>query len=204
MKLNLGIRRRLAPLLDNEVRKIALANSLLFTLPGSPILYYGDEIGMGDNIWMDDRNGVRTAMQWETGATSGFSEAKPDDLYASIIGDEAYGSHRVNVKSQRESADSLWNTIRHMISVRKNHREFSRGDFKWIDLQNEHVASYQRKYEAGTTLAIHNLSDTKQMVSLEIKKSVHDLTDLLTEKSFKANDGRLELELEPYQYLWLK
>jgi glycosidase len=91
-----------------------------------------------------------------------------------------------------------------MISVRKNHREFSRGDFKWIDLQNEHVASYQRKYEAGTTLAIHNLSDTKQMVSLEIKKSVHDLTDLLTEKSFKANDGRLELELEPYQYLWLK
>src|SRR5215217_3186213 len=139
MKLNLGIRRRLAPLLDNDVRKIALANSLLFTLPGSPILYYGDEIGMGDNIWMDDRNGVRTAMQWETGRTAGFSEAEPDSLYAPIISDEVYGPQRVNASSQRKAADSLWNTIRHMISVRRNHREFGHGTFEWANIQNDHV-----------------------------------------------------------------
>jgi maltose alpha-D-glucosyltransferase/alpha-amylase len=203
MKLNLGIRRRLAPLLDNDPRKIALANSLLFTLPGSPILYYGDEIGMGDNIWMNDRNGVRTAMLWEAGTTAGFSDAKPESLYAPIISDEVYGPQRVNVQSQRESADSLWNVIRHMVSVRKNHREFGRGDFKWMELQNEHIVAYQRTYEGRATLGVHNLSNTRQTVSFEIEKSVNSLTDLLTEKSFAANSGRLELELEPYQYLWL-
>jgi len=204
MKLNLGIRRRLAPLLDNDPRKIALANSLLFTLPGSPILYYGDEIGMGDNIWMNDRNGVRTAMQWEAGTTAGFSAAKADSFYAPLINDEVYGPQRVNVRIQRESADSLWNTIRHMVSVRKNQREFGRGDFKWMDPQNDHVAAYQRKSEDQSTLAIHNLSNARQTVSFEIEKSVNSLTDLLTEKSFTANLGRFELELEPYQYLWLK
>ena len=106
MRLNLGIRRRLAPLLDNDERKIRLAYSLLFTLPGSPILYYGDEIGMGDNIWLDDRNGVRTPMQWETGPTAGFSEAPVQSLYAPVIDDDAYGPAQVNVKSQRADPNS--------------------------------------------------------------------------------------------------
>jgi maltose alpha-D-glucosyltransferase/alpha-amylase len=110
MRLNLGIRRRLAPLLDNDQRKIRLAHSLLFTLPGSPILYYGDEIGMGDNIWLEDRNGVRTPMQWEAGATAGFSEAPIDFFYAPVINDDVYGPARVNVKAQQASPDSLLNT----------------------------------------------------------------------------------------------
>ena len=203
MKLNLGIRRRLAPLLDNDTRKIALANSLLFTLPGSPILYYGDEIGMGDNIWMNDRNGVRTAMQWEPGVTAGFSEVKPESLYAPIISDEVYGPQHVNVKKQREVSDSLWQMIRHMLAVRKNHREFGHGTFEWLNLNNDHVFAYQRTYEDANTLAIHNLSDARQSVSIEIKKSVKDLTDLLTEKAFPVNNGGFELELQPYQFLWL-
>ena len=190
--------------MDNDPRKVALANSLVFTLPGSPILYYGDEIGMGDNIWMNDRNGVRTAMQWEAGTTAGFSNAKAESLYAPVISDKVYGPGSVNVLSQREAADSLWNTIRHMISVRKNHREFGRGDFQWMDLSNDHVFAYQRTHQDAATLAIHNLSDARQTVSFEIEKPVKQLTDLLTEKSFAPTDGRLELELEPYQYLWLK
>jgi maltose alpha-D-glucosyltransferase/alpha-amylase len=156
MKLNLGIRRRLAPLLENDRRKIELANSLLFTLPGSPIIYYGDEIGMGDNIWLEDRNGVRTPMQWSSGLNAGFSEADPDSLYAPVIEDEVYALNRVNVETERMNSDSLWNTIRHMIAVRKKQPEFGRGDFEWVDLQNSSIAAYRRMYHGNSILAIHN------------------------------------------------
>jgi maltose alpha-D-glucosyltransferase/alpha-amylase len=105
MRLNLGIRRRLAPLLDNDRRKIELANSLLFTMPGSPVVYYGDEIGMGDNIHLFDRNGVRTPMQWNAGLNAGFSTANPLQLYSPVIDNPIYGSEQVNVVSQREDPD---------------------------------------------------------------------------------------------------
>ena len=200
MKLNLGIRRRLAPLLDNDHRKIELAYSLLFTLPGSPILYYGDEIGMGDNIWLEDRNGVRTPMQWETGPTVGFSRAPIDSLYAPAIDDEVFNAQRVNVQSQRTKPDSLWNTIRHMIAVRKEHLEFGRGDFEWMNFLNPHIAAYKRTYHGESVIALHNLSDSKQSLFWEIKKSANPLTDLLTVQNFKANS----FELAPYQFLWLK
>lgn len=200
MKQNLGIRRRLTPLLDNDRRKIELAYSLLFTLPGSPILYYGDEIGMGDNIWLEDRNGVRTPMQWEAASTAGFSQAPADTLYSPVIDDENYSPKRVNVEAQRADSDSLWNAIRHMIAVRKEYSEFGRGSFEWVDFQNPHVAAFRRTYQRESTIAIHNLSDSSQSLSLKTKKSANMLTDLLTKKSIDFT----KVELAPYQFLWLK
>jgi maltose alpha-D-glucosyltransferase / alpha-amylase len=204
MKLNLGIRRRLAPLLDNDRRKIELAHSLLFTLPGSPILYYGDEIGMGDNIWLEDRNGVRTPMQWNSESGAGFSEAPLEALYTSIIADEVYGPARVNVDSQRRDPNSMWHTIRHMLAIRKQYHAFGRGEFEWLDCQNDKVAVFQRTYDGETILAIHNLSDEEQSVSLKIKKTAKSPTDLLTQKELLSGEGSSNVELAPYQYLWLK
>jgi glycosidase len=204
MRLNLGIRRRLAPLLDNDERKVRLAHSLLFTLPGSPILYYGDEIGMGDNIWLEDRNGVRTPMQWQAGPTAGFSEAGPEALYAPVIDDPLYGASRINVESQRRDPVSLLNVIRQMIAVKKEHRAFGRGDFEWIDFDNSAVAAFLRRHGKDTILAIHNLSDTPQKLSYASKRPVTFLTDLLTQTEFLPQMEQFEIELAAYQYLWLK
>ncbi len=204
MRLNLGIRRRLAPLLDNDERKIQLAYSLLFTLPGSPILYYGDEIGMGDNIWLEDRNGVRTPMQWEPGPTAGFSEAPLSALYAPVIDNDIYAPARVNVKSERADPNSLLNIIRHMIAIRRQHQTFGWGTFEWIDLQNDALAAFRRTHHNETILAIHNLSDANQKISYSMKKPVNSLTDLLSQKQFAPVNGNVEIELMPYQYLWLK
>jgi len=204
MRLNLGIRRRLAPLLDNDRRKIELAHSLLFSLPGSPILYYGDEIGMGDNIWLPDRNGVRTPMQWNAEPDAGFSVASIQSLYAPIINDDFHGPAQINVESQRRDSNSLWNTLRHMIATRKEHQAFGRGEFEWIDIENNRIAGFQRTFEGETILAIHNLSDSEQRIVLETKGPVKSLTDLLSQQDFVSNEGAIEMTLAPYQYLWLK
>jgi maltose alpha-D-glucosyltransferase / alpha-amylase len=204
MRLNLGIRRRLAPLLDNDRRKIELAYSLLLTLPGSPVLYYGDEIGMGDNVWLEDRNGVRTVMQWEAIPSAGFSEAPADAVYATVIENEAYSPSRVNVESQRADPGSLWNAIRHMIATRKNHPEFGWGEFKWAGIENKHIAAFERTVQDETVLVVHNLSNSFQSVSYEIKKPAEKLADLLTDTQFLVKDGGVEFEIAPYQFLWLK
>jgi maltose alpha-D-glucosyltransferase/alpha-amylase len=204
MRLNLGIRRRLAPLLDNDRRKIKLAHSLLLSLPGSPILYYGDEIGMGDNIWLPDRNGVRTPMQWTAEPDAGFSDASIQSLYAPLISDGTYGPAQINVESQRRDPNSLWNTLHHMIATRKEHRAFGRGEFEWIDLENNRIAGFQRSFEAEAILAIHNLSESEQRIVLKTKEPVKSLTDLLSQKVFVSKNGAFELALAPYQYLWLK
>ena len=204
MRLNLGIRRRLAPLLDNDERKIRLAYSLLFTLPGSPILYYGDEIGMGDNIWLEDRNGVRTPMQWEPDETAGFSEAKPESLYAPVISSDLYSPGRVSVEAQRTNPNSLLHAIRLMIAIRKQHPAFGRGNFEWIDVGSENIAAFQRTYNDEIILSIHNLSDHKHKIKYETKKSVKSMTDLLTQEKYVPDQNYLELEVLPYQYLWLK
>ncbi len=135
MRLNLGIRRRLAPLLDDDRRKIELANSLLFTLPGSSILYYGDEIGMGDNIWLPDRNGVRTPMQWTSAVNAGFSSAAPKSLYLPLIDNSVYGPAHINVADERAHPDSLLNRLRRLIAVRKQHPAFGRGSFTWVECE---------------------------------------------------------------------
>jgi maltose alpha-D-glucosyltransferase/alpha-amylase len=121
MRLNLGIRRRLAPLLDNDRRKIEVANAILFSLPGAPIIYYGDEIGMGDNIWLFDRNGVRTPMQWAADPGAGFSQTEPAEFWAPLIDDEVYGYQQINVAAQMADPDSLFHTMKRFITVRKAH-----------------------------------------------------------------------------------
>src|SRR5512138_2955004 len=140
MRLNLGIRRRLAPLLDNDERKIQLAYSLLFTLPGSPILYYGDEIGMGDDIWLDDRNGVRTPMQWSKGPNAGFSAAPPEKLYAPMIDTPPYDPTRINVEDELKDPDSWLSFTRKLIALNQAHLAFGQGDFNWAPCENKAIA----------------------------------------------------------------
>ena len=204
MRLNLGIRRRLAPLLDNDRRKIELAHSLLFTLPGSPIIYYGDEVGMGDNIWLPDRNGVRTPMQWRDETNAGFSDAPSQSLYAPLIEGQPYGFERTNVQAQQQDSNSLWNAIRHMIAIRKEHPVFSRGDFEWIEFENKRIAGFRRTFGGERILGIHNLDDSEQSLFLKAEESVNVLTDLLSGISFSSNHGGFEFILAPYQFLWLK
>ncbi len=203
MRLNLGIRRRLAPLLDNDQRKIKLINSLLFTLPGSPIIYYGDEIGMGDNIWLPDRNGVRTPMQWTAGPNAGFSDAPASSLYSPVIEGEPFGPSRVNVAAEQADPSSLWGAMRHMLHVRKDHQAFGRGDLTWLEAGNDHIAAFRRAYRDSQILAIHNLADATTAFSCAMDEMT-PLSDLLTGRVFAPSENHLKLELAPYEYLWLK
>lgn len=206
MRLNLGIRRRLAPLLDNDRRKIELANSLLFTLPGSPIIYYGDEIGMGDNIWLPDRNGVRTPMQWDEGLNAGFSKADPGYLYSPLIDRIPYESKRVNVSSQRSNPNSLLNLIRKMIAVRKQHLALGLGTCEWVECDLKSVAAYLRAYQGEEILIVNNLSARSQICGIQLPgERSNSPKDLLSGSSLNESRGNLlTLSLDPYQYLWLK
>jgi maltose alpha-D-glucosyltransferase/alpha-amylase len=207
MRLNLGIRRRLAPLLDNDRRKIELAYSLLFTLPGSPIIYYGDEIGMGDNIWLPDRNGVRTPMHWSQGWNGGFSRVEPERLYAPLIVGAEFGVERVNAADQEKDPASLLNLVQRMIRVRKAHLAFGWGDFSWANHSSpaEHaVAAYWRAYGSERLLMIHNLSAIIQEARLELPQLNQTFSDLLTGARISPLEGnQLVLSLGPYEYRWL-
>ncbi len=204
MRLNLGIRRRLAPLLDNDRRKLELANSLLFTLPGSPILYYGDEIGMGDNIALPDRDGVRTPMQWEDSLNAGFSTTAPDKLYLPVIATPPYDPSSINVKAQQQDPGSLLNRVRHMLAVRKANPVFARGDFKWLDEANTATAVYLRLLGEQRVLVVQNLSVAVQTVHLELGSDQPTLMrDLLSGETSKLSlSGEIDLTLEPYEYHW--
>jgi maltose alpha-D-glucosyltransferase/alpha-amylase len=206
MRLNLGIRRRLAPLLDNDRRKIELANSLLFTMPGSPVVYYGDEIGMGDNILLFDRNGVRTPMQWDAGLNAGFSTASPLHLYSPVIDDPIYGPEQVNVDAQRDDPGSLLNLMRKMIRVRKRYPSFGRGDFNWVAGAPTSVAAYLRSFQGGHILVVNNLSSQPHSMALQIPAIPSSKTiDLLEDTpSPELKHGQLEVTLAPYQYRWLQ
>ena len=168
MRLNLGIRRRLAPLLGNDRARLELAHSLLLTLPGSPVIYYGDEIGMGDNIWLEDRDGVRTPMQWNDGPNAGFSAAPPGALYAPVIDDAVYGYRQVNVEAQRADSGSLLNRLRAMLRVRKAHPAFGRGAIRFLEPANRAVLAYLRSYGDETLLIVQNLSAEPQTVALDL------------------------------------
>src|SRR5207244_2490871 len=141
-RINVGIRRRLAPLMDNDRRKIELMNSLLLSFPGTPIIYYGDEIGMGDNIYLGDRNGVRTPMQWTPDRNGGFSRADPARLYAPPIMDPVYGYEAVNVEAQERYPFSLLNWMKRLIAMRKQHRVFGRGSIEFVGCSNRKVLAY--------------------------------------------------------------
>jgi len=198
MKLNLGIRRRLAPLLDNDRRLIEVANSILFTLIGSPIVYYGDEIGMGDNIWLEDRNGVRTPMQWDSSPSAGFSGADPDQFYAPVIDSPPYDPLIVNVSNQQADPTSLYNTIKKMISTHKAHKAFGWGNFEWVNAGTTAVAAYLRTYRDESVLILNNLTDTEQIVHLPFDLPSTAI-DLLTGETLNTS----QLSLAPYQYYWI-
>ena len=170
MRLNIGIRRRLAPLLDNGRNRIELMNSLLLSMPGSPIIYYGDEIGMGDNIYLGDRNGVRTPMQWSPDRNAGFSRADPQRLYLPPIMDSVYGYEAVNVESQLRSESSLLNWMRRIIAVRKAHLAFGRGSIEFLHPGNRKVLAYLREYQQDTILCVANLARTAQPVELNLSR----------------------------------
>ena len=204
MRLNLGIRRRLAPLLDNDRSKLELAYSLLFTLPGSPIIYYGDEIGMGDNIALKDRDGVRTPMQWADAPNAGFSTADISALYSRAIDEEPFSYARVNVAAQQSDPNSLLNTVKKMIAIRKLHRAFGRGTSEFLETKNETVLAYVRRFENENILVVNNLSASPQTVSLWMSNWVgHSATDLLTQTEFPQIEVNYALALAPHQFLWL-
>ena len=168
MKLNLGIRRRLAPLVDNGRRRIELLNSLLFTLPGSPIIYYGDEIGMGDNIYLGDRNGVRTPMQWTGDRNAGFSRADAARLYSPVIMDPVYGYQAINVEAQLRDPSSLLNWMKRLIRIRKRYPVFGRGAIEFLHPENRKVLAYIRRDDQHV-LVVNNLSRFVQPVELDLR-----------------------------------
>ncbi|WP_372694332.1 maltose alpha-D-glucosyltransferase, partial [Immundisolibacter sp.] len=168
MRVNVGIRRRLAPLMDNHREKIDLINFLLMTLPGSPILYYGDEIGMGDNIYLGDRNGVRTPMQWSPDRNGGFSRTDPQRLFLPPIMDPIYGYDAVNVEAQTRSPSSLLNWLKRLIAARKNHRAFGRGTLRFLEPGNRKILAYVREWQDEKILCVVNLSRQAQPVELNL------------------------------------
>ena len=167
-RINLGIRRRLAPLLDNDRRKIELLNSLLLSMPGTPVLYYGDEIGMGDNIFLGDRNGVRTPMQWSPDRNGGFSRADPARLFLPPVMDPVYGFEAVNVEAQQRNPSSLLNWMRRLIAMRKAYQAFGRGALTFLYPGNRKVLAYLRQYGSETVLCVANLSRATQPVELDL------------------------------------
>jgi len=167
-RINVGIRRRLAPLLGNDRRRIELMNALLFSLPGTPVLYYGDEIGMGDNVYLGDRNGVRTPMQWSPDKNAGFSRANPQKLYLPVIVDPGYHYETVNVEAQDANPHSLLWWMRRLIALRKRHRAFSRGTLELLAPDNHRVLAFLRRYGNETLLVVANLSRFVQHVALDL------------------------------------
>ncbi len=207
MRLNLGIRRRLAPLLGNDRQRIELANSLLFTLPGSPVVYYGDEIGMGDNIWLEDRNGLRTPMQWADAPNAGFSEAPPDALYSPVVDDGTFGYRQVNVEQQAADPRSLLNRMREMIRVRKAHPAFGRGDIRFVDAGHPSVLAYLRTQAQNETLLIvNNLSEQPRSAGLALAEYAGATpVDLFTGETLPPIAAEpYPLTLGRYQYRWLR
>jgi maltose alpha-D-glucosyltransferase/alpha-amylase len=170
MKSNVGIARRLAPLLENDRNQIELFTGLLLSLPGSPVLYYGDEIGMGDNIYLGDRDGVRTPMQWNADRNAGFSSADPQTLYLPTILDPVYGYQAVNVESQMRSSSSLLNWTRNMLAVRKKHPVFGMGDYHELGSSNPSVLAFVREFGDDKVLCVNNLSRFPQPVELDLRR----------------------------------
>ena len=169
-RINLGIRRRLAPLMENDRERIKLMNSLLLSMPGSPIIYYGDEIGMGDNIFLGDRNGVRTPMQWSPDRNAGFSRADPQRLYLPPIMDPVYGYEAVNVEAQTRDPSSLLNWMRRMLAVRKSSKAFGRGRLSFLNPGNRKILAYLREYGEETILCVANLGRSAQPVELDLAR----------------------------------
>lgn len=208
-RLNLGIRRRLAPLMQRDRRRIELLNSLLFSMPGTPIIYYGDELGMGDNIYLGDRDGVRTPMQWTPDRNGGFSKADPSRLMLPAIMDPLYGFSAVNVEAQARDSHSMLNWMRLLLEVRKRYRAFGCGSFKMLYPNNRRVLAYLREYESSsgkreTILCLANVSRTAQAVELDLSAYAGLVPLEMTGGSPFPPIGELNylLTLPPYGFYW--
>jgi maltose alpha-D-glucosyltransferase/alpha-amylase len=206
MKLNVGIRRRLAPLVENNRRRIELLSSLLFSFPGTPIIYYGDEIGMGDNIYLGDRDGVRTPMQWNSDRNAGFSRANPGRLYSPVIMDPVYGYEAVNVEAELSDSSSLLHWMRNMIGLRKLFKVFGRGTIEFLNPQNRKILAYVRRYEGDRILCVANLSRFAQAVELDLSAFVGMRpVEMFGYTEFPVI-GRTtyQLSLNPYGFFWFE
>jgi maltose alpha-D-glucosyltransferase/alpha-amylase len=204
MRINLGIRRRLAPLMDNDRRKMELMNALLFSMPGTPVVYYGDEIGMGDNVYLGDRDGVRTPMQWSPDRNGGFSRAHPQRLYLPPVMDPIYGYETVNVEAQQQSPSSLLNWMKRIIAVRQARNVFGRGTFTFVYPRNRKILAYLREHEGVTLLCVFNLSRNAQAFELELA-SCRDLipVELLGRTTFpRIGEGSYPLSLPGHGFYW--
>ena len=206
MRLNLGIRRRLAPLLDNDRRRIELMNGMLMSLPGTPIIYYGDEIGMGDNIHLGDRNGVRTPMQWDGGWNAGFSTADPENLYSPLILNPVYGYQAVNVYSQKRSSHSLLAWMKRLIRARKSTPVFGRGSIEFLHPANHRVLAYVRQLNNEIVLMVNNLSSSAQAVELDLRRHKGNILVEMFGRNIFPRIGDLPylLTMGPYQFYWFR
>lgn len=204
MRVNIGIRRRLAPLMDNGRRRIELLHALLFSLPGSPFLYYGDEIGMGDNIYLGDRDGVRTPMQWTADRNGGFSQADFARLYFPVIMDPVYGYQAVNVEAQQRYGTSLLNWVREMIHLRKRHPVFGRGALRLIKPENRKVFAFTRTNLEETVLCVFNLAQSAQPVELDLRDHLGcTLVEMMGEARFPlVGAAHYQLAIGPRGFYW--
>ena len=203
-RVNVGIRRRLAPLMENDRRKIELMTSLLLSMPGTPIIYYGDELGMGDNIYLGDRDGVRTPMQWSGDRNGGFSRADAQKLFLPAIMDPVYGYNAINAEAQERSPSSLLRWVRRLIGVRQAHRVFGRGTITFLHPNNRHIAAYVREYEGETVLCVANLSRSSQAVSLDLTRfSGRTPVEMVGWSAFPPiADDRYVLTLHGHAFFW--
>jgi maltose alpha-D-glucosyltransferase/alpha-amylase len=206
MRIHGGIRRRLAPLMENSRRRVELMNSLLFALPGTPVIYYGDEIGMGDNIYLGDRNAVRTPMQWTGDRNAGFSRADAARLYAPLIADPVYGFQAINVESQERVPYSLLNWMKRMIALRKQHRVFGRGTIEVLPAQNRKVFAFVRTYQDETVLCVANLSRSVQPVEIDLTRFRGMVpVEMLGQTQFlRIGDQPYFLTLGAYAFYWFR
>jgi maltose alpha-D-glucosyltransferase/alpha-amylase len=197
MRLNLGIRRRLAPLMGGDKKKIELLYAILYSLPGTPIIYYGDEIGMGDNIWLPDRDGVRTPMQWTNEKNAGFSTVEADELYLPIIDNGPFSFEKINVEAQLDDKQSLLNHLKMLMLTRKSHPVFSSQSYRIDEQVEAGILSVRRE----NLHCLHNLTDEFKTIKLEegeysvLRSSMPDLVP--------GSEINEEIILEPYTYAWL-
>ncbi|WP_370526260.1 maltose alpha-D-glucosyltransferase [Cellulomonas sp. JH27-2] len=206
MRANVGIRRRLAPLLDNSRKEIELAHALLLSLPGSPCLYYGDEIGMGDNIWLPDRDAVRTPMQWTPDRNAGFSTADPGKLYLPLIQSLVYHYGHTNVEAQLAQPTSLLHWVRGMLAVRRQHPALGMGEFEVVDCDNESVLTFCRRSDDETLLVLANLASTARHATVKLPQySGRPLRDVFGGAQFGSvgEDGTASFTLGSREFYWL-
>ncbi len=205
-KFNTGIRRRLAPLMNNDRRKVELLHAILFSLPGTPVLYYGDEIGMGDNVYLGDRFGVRTPMQWNMNQNAGFSTANPQRLYLPIITDPIYRHESVNVATLEENHSSFLWWMKNVMAMRKRLNIFGRGEMKFVESSNAKILSFVRSFENQQIVVVANLSQFSQAATLNLSEYKNcDVTEVFSQNRFlNIGEGDYSVTLGPYGYFWFQ